>query len=754
VSEDADIIDDPDAEVEATTKTSSSAGWLARIEDAEKTFREWQQKSDNIDKLYGSLERLSKDTRDREFQLFWANIQVLGPSIYSRPPVPVVVPRFKDRRPVPRVASELLERTAVVGFELEDIDSVMRLVRDDLCIVARGSIWLRYEAKNKSENNLTQKVCVEHADRKDFLHDPARNWKEVDWVAKRSWMTKGEMRKRFFKSSGKAYQEAGFDIQKDDRENGAAGKRTKAGVWELWCKSKNKVVWVTEGVDVVLEEDEPHLSLEGFFPCPRPAYGTTQRRSLVPLPDMIFYKDQLEEINELTARIAALTDSVKVRGFYPAGAGEIGDAVQAALKSVSNNQVLVPISNWAAFGGGQGGDPIVWLPLDMITTTIVQLVSLRRQLIDDVYQITGLSDIMRGASDPNETLGAQELKSQYGSVRVRDRQQELVRIARDSTRIMAEIMAENFQSQTLLDMSQMEIATDADIKKKKKPIEDQIKQIEQDIEDARTNPETVALAQQQPQKAQELLQQAQQQIEQANGQIKQLDETVTIEKVMKFLRDQRIRPFVLDIETDSTIQPNEDAEKRRRTEFSQALAGVIAQVAPLVSAQPATAPFAGQLIKFTLAPFRAGREMESAVDEFVEQMQQVSGQKPEEKPDPNIARIQGEMQIKQAESQGRQQEIQAKSQAAVAELKAKLELMGSEMQGKQVEQGLRLQEIQAKMQADAQKHQQEMQKGALELEKLRLEIAKLGDQMQAQSQKSQIEIAKALQPEVIGVVNA
>ena len=371
MNEEADTIDDSDDVVEGEAKTSS-AGWLARIEEAEKTFREWQQKCDTIDKLYGQLERLSKDTRDREFQLFWANIQVLGPSIYSRPPVPAITPRFNDRRPVPRVASELLERSAIVGFELEDIDSVMRLVRDDLSIVARGAIWVRYEAKNKN-GNLTQKVCIDHADRKDFRHEPARNWKEVDWAAKRSWLTKREMRKRFYSTSGKAYQAAAFEVQKDDRDNGAAGKRTKAGVWEIWCKSQNKVLWVTEGVDVVLDEGEPHLTLEGFFPCPRPAYGTTQRRSLIPLPDMIFYKDQLEEINELTARIAALTESVKVRGFYPAGASEIGDAVQTALKSTSNNQVLVPISNWAAFGGGQGGDPIVWLPLEMIINTIVQL---------------------------------------------------------------------------------------------------------------------------------------------------------------------------------------------------------------------------------------------------------------------------------------------------------------------------------------------------------------------------------------------
>lgn len=730
-----------DGEIPGESKTSST-GWLARIEEAEKAFREWQEKADRVDKLYGQLERLSSIARDREFQLFWANIQVLGPSIYSRPPVPVVVPRFKDHRPVPRVASELLERSAIVGFEMEDIDSVMRLVRDDLSIVARGALWCRYETKSKGDD-IDQKVCIDHADRKDFVHEPARNWKEVDWVAKRSWLTKREMRKRFYSTSGDAYKSAAFEIQKDDRDNGAAGRRTKAGVWEIWCKSRNKVIWVTEGVNVVLDQDEPHLSLEGFFPCPRPAYGTTQRRSLVPIPDMYYYKDQLEEINELTSRIASLTESVKLRGFYPAGASEVGEAVETAIKSTSNNQVLVGISNWAAFGGGQGGDPIVWLPLDMIINTIAQLIAQRRQLIEDVYQITGLSDIMRGASDPNETLGAQELKSQYGSVRVRDRQQELVRLARDTTRIMAEIMAENFRGKTLMDMSQMEIETDADVKKQKKALEDQAKQIDAQVKAAQSDPQAQQIAQQQPEQAQQMMQQAQQQQQGIQQQIAQLDEVVTIEKVMKFLRDERIRPFVLDIETDSTIQADENAEKKNRAEFMGVVSGVMAQVTPLVQMQPAAAPFAGQLMKFALAPYRVGRELEAAVDEFIEQAAQSASKPDEEKPDPNEKLIEAETQLKQTEAQTRQQEMQTKAQNTAIEQQAKQQTAALTLQGKQAEMSLELQKMQTQMQADAQKHQQDMQKGQLEIEKLRLEVAKIGGQLQFQEQEGALRETEA-----------
>src|SRR5690606_41715488 len=63
---------------------------------------------------------LRSAARDRDFALFWSNIQVLGPSIYARPPVPVVTPKFKDRRPLYRTSSEFLERVCTVSFDMAD----------------------------------------------------------------------------------------------------------------------------------------------------------------------------------------------------------------------------------------------------------------------------------------------------------------------------------------------------------------------------------------------------------------------------------------------------------------------------------------------------------------------------------------------------------------------------------------------------------------------------------------------------------
>lgn len=749
-------------EFDPSIEPESSKAWLNLIDDAEKAFKRYQEICDSVDKKYADLERMASSVgNDREFQLFWANIQVLGPSIYSRPPVPVVVPRFRNRKPIPRTASELLERATNVSFEQEDIDSTMILIRDDLTRLARGCAWIRYEDKQK-KGKKSERVCIDHVDRRDWLCSPARKWQEVDWVARRAWMTAEEMEKRF---EGDKWKDAAFEENdRDQKDRGNRDPILKAGVWEIWSKSEDRVVWVTEGVDEVLDSDEPHLTLEGFFPCPRPAYATVQPGSLVPVPDYVYYKDQISEINELTARISSLSEALKLKGFYPGG-GEIGDAIEAAMARSDDQAIMVPIANWAAFGGS--GEQIIWLPIDMVATTIAGLVDLRKQLIDDVYQITGLSDIMRGSTNANETLGAQELKSQYGSVRVRDRQNELVRIARDITRLVAEVMAENFDQKTLEDMTQMELPTDAEIKKQVKGLEDQGKQIaagvQQQIKQAQQDPKMMAQAKENPEEAEKALQQIQQQASEQIGQIQQqvekIGETVTIEQVMKLLKDQRLRPFALDIETDSTIAPDENAQKQRATEFITSVGGYMGQAFPLVQVMPQSAPLVADMLKYVASQFRAGRELDTTIDEFAENMKAAASQ-PKPNPEADAAqatvqaeqqrlqmdqqKMQADMQAKQQDGQLKMQQAQAdeqrKQQSAQADLQIKGQLADHQAKLLEAKTGQEIQAIQLKAQQDAEKHGQELELGVLNIELLRTKIEQTKVSTASTLEKTQSEI--------------
>lgn len=679
--------------------------WLDMLAEAGRCYQTWQDKSDSIDKLYADLKAMSGASPDREFRIFWANLEVLKPSIYARPPVPVVVPRFKDRKELPRKASEILERCLVSSFEADDIDITMKLVRDDLAIVSRGVVWLRYEASTGADGQLQQKVHKEHVERKDFRHGPARKWKEVPWVAKRAFLDRKKGIARF----GDIFLKAEFKEHKaEDDATYQAEKR--AEVWELWHKDEGLVVWVSPGMDEVLDIQAPFLTLEDFFPCPRPAYGTLQRSSLTPVPDFLYYKDQVEEINELTARMSALAESLRLKGFYPAGASDVGEAIEAALADMDNRATLVGVSNFAAIGGQALKDSIVWLPVRDVAEVIKNLVELRRQLIEDVYQITGISDIMRGSTEASETLGAQQLKSRYGSIRIRDRQEELVRVARDITRIEAEIMAENFEPSTLLAMSQVDdVPTD-------EAIGQQIAQITQKLQQMAADPQMVAQAQ-----TPEGQQQAQQILQQAQAEVQRLQSEVTVEKIVAMLREQRIRPFVLEIETDSTIQPDEDAAKQRATEMVTAVGGYMSQAFPLVQAMPEAAPVAAEFLKFIASQFRAGRQMDGVIDEFADKMKEIASQP--RGPDP--AQVQAEQEAKQAEAEAavRKQE----SDQRMAEIAAEAPIKAAEAQA-------RLQEIEAKSAADNRAARNEMILGAQKI--------KLGE-LQIQLAEANVERAKA-----------
>jgi hypothetical protein len=671
-----------DEEFNPSIEPKKAKAWLNLLEESETAFEKWNERCDNIDKHYASLERLSNQVRDKEFQMFWANAEVLKPSIYAKPPIPVVVPKFMDRRPVYQAAAEFMERCAVVSFDLSGIDELMKLVRDDLALIDRGVAWCRYESGKGDSDYDHEKVCIDFKSRRDFLHSISRNWREVTWVAGASYLTRSEARKRFSKISGKEYQDAEYRVDKDAEEVGGADNRERAKFWEIWDKGSKRVVWVAKGCENILDEDDPHLDLRGFFPCPKPAYGTVQRGSLVPVPDVLQYKDQLEEINLLTGRIHALSDAVEAKGFYPAGGAELGDAIQAAIAAKTPGRVLIPISNWAAFGGSK--EVIIWLPIDMIAETIQTLVTLRTQIIQDIYQIMGLSDIMRGASDPVETLGAQQMKSQYGSTRIRDKQQEIVRLARDLVEITTEIITEKFSPVTMIEMSQTQLPTQAMQQKQASDIQQQMAKQQQAMQmipqAMQQNPQLAQMAQQNPQQVQQVQQAGQKLIEQGHATLKKIMEAVTIEQVLALIKNSRMKSFVLDIETDSTIIPNEQAEKQARTEFVGVLSQLLPQLSQMIMMDPTTAPFCGEVLKFAVAPFRAGRSLDGAVDELVEQMK-TKGDQPKG-PSPVESQNQTALQIETMKDQTAQKKIQADSALEAQKLKQQDDHKKWELQNK------------------------------------------------------------------------
>jgi hypothetical protein len=623
-----------DEQAEKGGKDKSAQIWLDKIATHKKDFDKWHDRCEKVAKLYSKSERA--DSADREYSMFWANIEVLKPATYARPPIPVVAPRFKDSNPVAREASEIVERACVINFEQQDIDGALRLLRDDFLMYARGTAWVRQAG---------DAVHYDHVFYKDFAHGTARSWREVPWVGRRAWLTRDKGVERF----GDDFKRVPLK-RKDDKAT-ADAPDDQAPVWEIWCKESGAVYWVAEDYPEILDEQPPLFDVRGFFPCPHPAYGTLVPGTLKPVPEIVQYKDQIEEINEYTARIAALSEALRLKGFYAAGQGDLSEAIEVALKSTDNRAMLVPISSFAALGGSSFKDSIMWLPVADVVSTVQALVELRRVVIEDVYQITGISDIVRGATNASETATAQQIKSQWGSMRIRERQQELQRFARDLTRMTAEIFCENVDPAILMEMAQAQLPNMA-----------------------------------QKQQAEMMAQQAAQQQQPLPRELTRLLKQPAREEVAQFIANDRSRGFIIEVETDSTIQPDEDAEKNRRIEFITAVGGMFQQAAPLVMQAPMLGPFVVETIKFAAAGFRAGRSLEQTLDELGEQIEGMATQAAQPKEpveDPAITLKKAELAMKQEEAQARlqieQQKMQFEGQKTAAQIELEREKMAAQM---------------------------------------------------------------------------
>ncbi|MBY5810889.1 hypothetical protein [Rhizobium leguminosarum] len=653
------------------------ARWQQELERAQRYFRSWHDRCVKIEKIYLDQQSDQANVAKRRFPMLWANTSVLQPAVYARVPQPVVERRFKDAQPVARMASELVERNLAYMGDEADIDSIMRAVRDDFLLCARGTVWLRYEADfepldmgvqpsdapanggllpgglpdGMGENGVPpeaitdERVCIDYVHWSDFLHSPARRWKDVTWVARRVPMTDEEMEKRFGPDAMSSLQAQAAGSNKGSNQTERAENEGKTHVWEIWCKSENYTVWIADGAPVALEVSEPPLDLTHFWPCPRPAYGTMSTSSLIPVPDYVYYQQQCDEIDLLTKRVNKLTDQLRLKVFYPSGDGAISPAIEKAMRP-ENDTVMVPIPEWAAFTDKGGSKAIVTLPIDEVQKVIIACIQARKQLIEDVYQITGISDIVRGDTQASETATAQRIKSQWGSIRIRDRQSELARFARDIIRLAGEIICDQFQPETLMLVSGIKLPTMAE----KQQVQLQMQQMQMAAQQAAARAEQMGQPSPPP--------------PQMPPQLEQMMQQPTIDEVVQLLRNDSIRGFQIDIETDSTIEPDEDAEKQRRMEFVQMIGGFLQQAGAMAQQNPMLVPVMVETLLFAARGFRAGRQLESTLEQVGAQLSEAATA-PKSPPEPPAEQM---IKLKTAEVKAGAEQRKAELGVAQAEI--------------------------------------------------------------------------------------
>lgn len=685
------------------------ARWKAEVDFAVKdpAYAEWLRQMKKINKRYRDERSNAASKAKRRLNILWSNVQTLKPALYSRMPQPVVERRFMDRDPAARTASLILERVCLFQMEVGYFHSAVERSIFDYLLSGIAQVWVRYEphietvieageneeieGQERSAEDVAEegdgtpyekvafeKVCVDYVHPEDFVWGIARCWNEVPWVRKRSYMTHSEIAERFFAGDLQAAKQVTLDyvpsnLSQQDQDDRSLGFVKKAEIWEIWNKSDRRVYFIAPGTPgVVLEERDDPLKLEGFFPCPEPLFATQTNDTIVPVPDFILYQDQAQELDDLTNRIANLTKAVKAAGVYDSSVSSL----KRLLEEGFDNK-LIPVSEWAAFaekGGAKGA--ISLLPMEEIINVLLRLYEARAQVKSDLYEITGISDIVRGHGNPNETATAQRIKGTYAGLRLEDRKSAVARYCRDVLCIMAEIIAEVFSPESLMQMSGYD-----------QIVQDRIRKAVESIppppppQMPEGQPVDPAMQQQLQAQQQAALQQAQQQAIEATQQ-QAADE---FEQALTILRSDKLRGFRIDIETDSTVLVDAQADKAAAIELMTATFQGLGNAAPLVSqAQELLDPIS-KLLMFAYRRFRVGRTIEASLEEALNKISERL-ETSQKQPSPDQLRAQAEAKKQEMETQ--RAEMEFKHEQAIKQM---------ELQAKEREHAMRLEEMETQM---------------------------------------------------------
>ena len=428
--------------------------WIDRISSAEKKWQVYHDLIKDIREYYKNEKKKNKQN------IFWSSIETLKPFIYFKPPVPYVERKSKTANPVEDVACKILEKALNQNLEAQDFDGVIKYARNDFLLSGLGLTYEKYvpsfekimqavtvevpvlgeqEVAQKEVEILTDaKVETSYIDPQKLIFDcnHVNVWEDCEWVAQIIEMTKGEVIEQF-----------GKDIADKliDKLNPLENELDKAtNVYRIWDKKDGKIIYLSKEVkDEFLRVDDDVLKIEGFYPFGKPLFATLANDGLIPVPDYSEIKCQLDELDGVNSRMKLTMQALKVSGAYDGSFPELANLLD---KDVT----LIEVSDFDKIREKGGIEGFVgFMPIGQYIDALQALAERRAQLIQAIYEITGVSDIMRGNSDPSETATAVTKKTNFGTLRNQDRQNDMQRYLTDVLKIKAEIICEMWTPELL-----------------------------------------------------------------------------------------------------------------------------------------------------------------------------------------------------------------------------------------------------------------------------------------------------------------
>ena len=640
--------------------------WASELESADTAQKRWHKRAVKVVDRY--RDQRGAGQRDSfRLNLFYSNISTMTSMLFGKLPEVTIDRRNNDfDDDVGRVASMILQRALQndIGTPNDQYSDTLRMNLQDRLISGLGVARVRYEfdkevvetaaqldmngqviAEGFSEEKVTaERAPIEYIYWQDFLWSPCRTWDEVRWVGFKTRMTKEQCIERFGEEIGKKIpltetQKTDIPVEATDPHQDAW---KRAEIIEIWDKENKKVCWYNKDMDNLLDEKDDPLQLTGFFPCAEPMAANLTTTAYMPIPDFYLAQDLYNEIDRLETRIATISEAVKVVGVYD----KSSEGVKRMMSEGVEND-LIPVDNWALFAekGGLKGS-IDWMPIESIAGVLRELTARRDDVKTQLFEVTGLADIMRGASEAHATATATSMEARFASVRVQALQDGFADYATDLLRLRAEIMTRHFNPESLYKQSNIEFTADG--------------------------------------QNQELIGQA-----------------------MGLIENKQDLIWRLSVKPESVAMTDFAQLKQERTDFLMSISQFFQSAGPIIEQEPAAAPMLIQMLKWSLSGFKGSMEIEGVLDKGLEEMEQAKQQPQEEGGNPEAeaaaAEAQEEMQKMQAEQQFEMQKMQAQAQADQQKIQGQMQVQQTKDAGEQQIEAQKhannLQRIQAELQS-------------------------------------------------------
>lgn len=458
--------DAPEGDEQPSAASMEELGrkWMERIRSAQKREERWRREAEKAEKAYLNDEESDAEGKTYDFNILHSNVETIVPSLYNSTPAPDIRERFRVGPESPetntaRTVAQIYERGISYYIDDSKLDAEMEALAQDAFVAGRGILRLRFNADvmpgPEGQQIVTnERVEYEAVSWRDYCEGPAQRWGDVPWVAFASSVPEEEV-ERIRDPEIKAKLATGRDPSAEPvlSEGGDDGD---VRLWQIWDKDRKRVLMLVEHSAEILSMRPDPLQLPQFFPmCPpvQPIVATNRR---MPVSPFTIYRKLADELERITRRINAIIDGLRVRGIISADVAAI-----EALADAEDN-TLIPVQNIEGLAQ-QGGleKAIAWWPIQHAITVLRELYSAREQTKTQIYEITGISDIIRGQGKASETATAQNIKTQWGSLRIKRLQRLIERTVRSAFVLTAELMSTKVSPQTLQKISGIEVPPDA-----------------------------------------------------------------------------------------------------------------------------------------------------------------------------------------------------------------------------------------------------------------------------------------------------